>query len=101
MNSVRAASTDKLGPGRMLGVDLEGKEILIANINGNYYAMENRCTHMACMLSDGTLRGDNVTCPCHGSVFDVRTGGVLKGPARKPEPKYTVRIEQDQIFVDI
>jgi nitrite reductase/ring-hydroxylating ferredoxin subunit len=101
MKSVKVASADNLGPGKMLSVEHEGKEILIAKINGNYYAMENRCTHMACMLSNGTLRGDNVTCPCHGSVFHVRTGEVLKGPARKPELTYTVRIEQNQIFVDI
>ena len=56
---------------------------------------------MACMLSDGTLRGENVTCSCHGSIFEVKTGNVVKGPARKPEPVFQVKVEGDQILVDV
>jgi nitrite reductase/ring-hydroxylating ferredoxin subunit len=53
------------------------------------------------MLSNGTLKGDTVQCKCHGSVFDVKTGNVIKGLAKKPEPKYELRVSDDQILVNI
>lgn len=56
---------------------------------------------MGCNLSDGELIGDTVKCPCHASVFNVKTGEVVKGPARDPEPSYTLKIEGDKIITDI
>jgi nitrite reductase/ring-hydroxylating ferredoxin subunit len=82
-------------------VEKDGKRMLIANLNGEYHAIGNVCTHAGCKLSEGTLNGEKVTCPCHGSTFDIRTGAVLKGPAQKPEPSYNVRVEGDQIMVNI
>jgi nitrite reductase/ring-hydroxylating ferredoxin subunit len=98
---VRVAFAKDLEPGRMVGVEAGGKEIAVANLEGNYYAVGNRCTHMGCMLSDGTLTGGNITCPCHGSVFDVKTGSVVRGPAKKPEPVYQTRIEGEQVLVNV
>ena len=101
MGFVKVASTKDLKPGEMIDAGAGGKEICVANIGGKYYAIGNRCTHMGCLLSDGTLRGENVTCPCHGSVFNVLTGAVVKGPAQKSEPAYGVRIEEDQVLIDV
>jgi 3-phenylpropionate/trans-cinnamate dioxygenase ferredoxin subunit len=100
MGFVKAASKKDLGQDGMLGVEVDGREVLIANVGGNYYAIGNRCTHMSCMLSDGTLRGENVQCSCHGSVFDIKTGNVVKGPAKKPEPTFEVKVEGDQILIN-
>ncbi len=101
MEFVKAATTTNLESGKMMGVEVDGKAVLIANVGGRYYAIGNRCTHAGCMLSDGTLRGENVTCSCHGSVFDVKTGNVVKRPARKPEPAFQLKIDADQILVNI
>lgn len=101
MGFVKAASTKDLGPGKMMGVEVGGKGVFIANVEGRYYAIGNRCTHAGCMLSDGKLGGENVTCSCHGSVFDVKTGNVVKGPAKKPEPAFQVKVEGDQILVNV
>ena len=101
MGFVKVASTKGLKPGEMMGAGAGGKEICVANMAGKYYAIGNRCTHMGCLLSDGTLRGENVTCPCHGSVFNVQTGAVVKGPAKKSETTYGVRIEEDQVLIDV
>ncbi len=90
-----------LESGKMVGVDVGGKEVLLVNLGGNYFAIGNRCTHMNCMLSDGKLDGDKVHCACHGSIFDAKTGNVVKGPARNPEPSFKVRIEGDQVLVEI
>ncbi len=85
----------------MMGVEAESKMILLVNIGGAYYAIGNRCTHMGCMLSDGTLERETVKCLCHGSIFDLKTGNVTKPPARQPEPVYEVKVDGDQILVNV
>lgn len=95
---VEVTSTKDLMPGQMIGIEKEGKSILIANVNGTYYAIGNICTHMGCNISDGTLNGDTVQCPCHDSTFNVKTGAVVKGPANKSEPTFTLRVDGDKIL---
>jgi nitrite reductase/ring-hydroxylating ferredoxin subunit len=94
-------SMKDLLPGQMIGVEKDGKSILVANINGAYYAIGNICTHAGCTISDGMLKGERVQCPCHGSTFDLRTGAVVKGPARSPEPSYILRVDGDKILADL
>ncbi len=98
---MNAASASELKPGDIKGVEVGGKEIVLINLDGQIHAIGNRCTHMSCLLSDGSLMADGMHCACHGSVFDPRTGEVVKGPARNPEPVYEVKIEGDQIQVDV
>ena len=101
MGFVRVASAKDLEPGKMMGVEVDSKSVLVVNLMGKYYAIGNVCTHMGCMLSDGGLEGETVTCPCHGSEFDIKTGRVVGGPAAKPEPSYQVKVEQNEIMVNI
>jgi len=68
MEFVRVASTKDFGPGKIVGVEAGGKEVLIVNLEGKYYAIGNRCTHMGCMISDGVLQEEGVQCPCHFSM---------------------------------
>lgn len=98
---VRIASTADLPSGKMMGVQNSGKAILLANLNGKYYAIGDICTHAGCRLSEGTLNGEKVRCTCHGSTFDVRTGKVLKGPANDPEASFNLRIDGDQILMNM
>jgi 3-phenylpropionate/trans-cinnamate dioxygenase ferredoxin subunit len=97
---VRIASTAHLPPGKMMGIESSGKAILLANVNGKYYAIKDICTHAGCKLSEGTLNGEKVRCPCHGSTFDVRTGKVLRGPTNTPEASFNLRIDGDQILMN-
>jgi 3-phenylpropionate/trans-cinnamate dioxygenase ferredoxin subunit len=85
----------------MASVIAGGKSVLVANLAGKYYATGNVCTHMGCTLSNGTLKEGNVECPCHGSVFDVKTGKVVKGPAKKPEPTFQVKVEGDDLMISV
>jgi len=101
MGFVKVMSAKELKPSSMKDVEVSGKAVLLVNLEGNYYAIGNTCTHMGCMLSDGTLKGETVQCPCHGSVFSVKTGQALQGPAAKPEPAYKVKVEGDQILVSL
>jgi nitrite reductase/ring-hydroxylating ferredoxin subunit len=56
---------------------------------------------MGCKLSGGKIDGETVRCPCHGSVFSVMTGEVVKGPAKKQEPVYSVTVENGELFLDV
>jgi len=99
MALIKLASTADLKPNQMKEVKANGASILLVNIDGAFYAIGNKCTHRGCALSNSTLNGDTVKCPCHGSVFNVKTGEVVRGPAKKPEPKYELQISGDQILI--
>ena len=77
---IRAISTDEIAPGGMKAVQLDGREIVICNSGGTYYAIERRCGHMNAPLELGTLDGKIVTCAMHCAQFDVTTGQALSGP---------------------
>ena len=88
-----------LPPGKTMTVGINGKEILVANAGGAYFAIGNICTHSGCKLSNGMLAGESLRCSCHGSTFSIRTGQVIKGPAKKPVLAYDIRYEAGEIRV--
>jgi len=94
------ASTRDITVGSMIGIESGEKNVLIANLNGKFYAINNVCTHMGCSLSNGILRGTQVQCPCHGSTFDVTNGALVHGPAKLPEASFKVIVEGEKISVD-
>ncbi len=100
MGFVKVAPKEEVPAGKMKLVEANGTQVLLANIAGEYYAIGNKCTHRGCKLSSGTLDGEIVECPCHGSKFSVKTGEAVHGPATKPEPKYAVKVEEDQILIN-
>ena len=77
---VRVAGKTEIPIGKMKKVSFLDREILIANVNGNYYAIGNKCTHTGGDLSQGILEGNVVICPKHNSKFDVTTGKVVAPP---------------------
>jgi 3-phenylpropionate/trans-cinnamate dioxygenase ferredoxin subunit len=101
MGFVKLASTTDVKPNEMKGFTVNGEAILLVNLAGVYYAIGNRCTHMGCMLSNGTLKNDTVQCMCHSSVFNLKTGNVIKGLAMKPEPKYELKVEAEQVLINL
>jgi len=82
---VRAIRADEIAPGGMKAVDLDGREIVVCNCGGTYYAVQRRCGHMNAPLELGTLDGIYLTCPMHCAQFDVTTGEALSGPV-PPDP---------------
>jgi 3-phenylpropionate/trans-cinnamate dioxygenase ferredoxin subunit len=105
---VKVAETSEIPIGNLKMVKLEGKEILITNLDGTYYAVGNRCTHAGGDLSKGSLDGNIITCPRHGSKFDVTTGKVVAGPkilflrpTIKDEPFYEVKVDGKNILLKI
>jgi 3-phenylpropionate/trans-cinnamate dioxygenase ferredoxin component len=112
---VPVANTSELKNGDMKQVNVRGHEILIAQVGGKYYATDNRCLHMGGNLSQGKLEGTVVTCPRHGSQFDLQDGRVvrwLKGSGivssitkalkgNKQLGTYKVKTEGNSIMVEI
>jgi nitrite reductase/ring-hydroxylating ferredoxin subunit len=88
-------------PGTMKGFKAGEARILISNIGGNYYGIGDRCSHRGCSLSKGRMEGEVVTCPCHGSKLNVKTGAVVKGPAEEPAPSCKVTVEGDGLWVEV
>jgi len=78
-----------------------GVELFVANVEGSFYALPNKCTHVGGPLGRGKLTGNVIQCPWHGSKFDVNTGAVLGGPAQTPEPTFEVKVEGSSIWVKI
>lgn len=101
MGFTRIASTKDLAPGKMLPVQLGEEPIVVVNLEGKYYAIGNLCTHKDCLLSDGHLGEGTVECPCHGSIFDVKSGSILDGPAKDPVRVFQVKTEQGQILIEV
>ncbi len=77
---VKALRADDIAPGGMKAVEIQGREIVICNCAGSYYAIQRRCGHMNAPLDMGTLDGRFVTCAMHCAQFDVTTGEALAGP---------------------
>ena len=77
------AKTGEIAKGKMKNVQFKGIDILIANVDGKYYAADDRCGHMNALLSMGTLNGKIVTCPFHFAQFDVTTGKKIKDPQQE------------------
>jgi nitrite reductase/ring-hydroxylating ferredoxin subunit len=98
---VKVAKTGDIAPGKAKSVELGVKRIAIFNIEGSYHAIDDTCTHRGGPLSEGMIVGTEVTCPWHGAVFDVTTGSVLGLPAPRSVARYALRIDGDDIKLEL
>jgi nitrite reductase/ring-hydroxylating ferredoxin subunit len=88
-----------LSPGAMTWVPIDRARVVIANVDGAFYALQDRCGHRHAPLSKGTLEGHVIECPLHFAQFDVRTGKLLCGPTAADIPTYQVLVEGDTVYV--
>jgi 3-phenylpropionate/trans-cinnamate dioxygenase ferredoxin subunit len=95
------AEVGDVAPGSCKGVEVSGQQIALFNIDGTFYAIGDACTHRGGSLSEGAVEGTKVTCPLHGAEFEVTTGKNLTPPAPGEVPSYMVRIDGDQVQVEI
>ncbi len=87
-------------PGSAIRVTLENTPVAVFNVGGLLYAVDARCTHVGGPLEKGPVSGTTVTCPLHGSQFDLPTGRVLRGPAVRPLKTYRVREDPDGLSIE-
>ncbi|HEY7850787.1 MAG TPA: non-heme iron oxygenase ferredoxin subunit [Ktedonobacterales bacterium] len=93
------ARLSELAPGRLRRVVVGDRLILLAQVAGEVFAMDDDCTHISGPLDQGELCEYTLTCPLHLARFDIRDGRVLRGPARDALPTYAVRIVGDAVYV--
>ena len=100
--SVTVGRTENVGRGELPAFDIDGTRIAVANVDGRLFAIDELCTHEHCSLvAEGMLEGPVVTCGCHGAQFDVRIGEVLAAPAVEPLRAYPVRVDGNDIVVEV
>jgi 3-phenylpropionate/trans-cinnamate dioxygenase ferredoxin component len=96
---VPVTAASELAPGAMRWVVVDRERVLLANVDGAFYALRDACGHRQMQLSKGRLDGHVVECPLHFATFDVRTGKLVSGPASADVPTYEVKIENDTVYV--
>lgn len=97
----QVGKVSEIAPGTTRRVVVDGAEILICNVGGSIYAIEDTCTHDGGPLDQGTLEGECVVCPRHGATFDVRTGDALTLPAVLPVMTFPVAVEDGDIYITV
>jgi nitrite reductase/ring-hydroxylating ferredoxin subunit len=100
MAFVRAVAIEEIPAGTIREVDVAGKALAVANVGGEFHAIDNTCIHRGGPLGDGTLEGKIVTCPWHAWQYDVSTGKVLQNPA-VGVACYKVEVRGEDVFVDL
>ena len=95
----RLASVRDIDLGKILCVEVDGREILICHTREGFFAVDNLCSHAAARLCEGKLKGQKILCPLHGAAFDVRDGSALTRPASAPIDTFTIRVAGDDIIL--
>jgi 3-phenylpropionate/trans-cinnamate dioxygenase ferredoxin subunit len=96
---ITVAKVGELVPGSHRVVDADGTRVVVFNLGGEYYAIEDVCTHDGGQLTGGVIEGEQIVCPRHGARFCIRTGEALTAPAYEPVATLPVRVENGVIQV--
>lgn len=100
MAFVRAAAVAEIPVGSIRPVSVSGKTVALANVGGQFYAIDNTCMHRGGPIGDGPLEGKIVTCPWHGWQYDVTTGKISQNPTVGVD-SYRVEVRGEEVFVDV
>ena len=98
---VEVGKVGELSDGELKPVEVGDRTLVLINVAGNHFVIDDECTHEGCSLSDATLDGNELECICHGSTFNVETGEVLQGPAEEPIPTYPVFVEGETVSTEV
>lgn len=96
---VKALDEGELADGAVAGVEVDGRQVLLHRDGDEVHALDDLCSHAGALLSRGEIDGCTVTCPLHMSVFDLRDGRIVRGPAHHPQPVLPTRVRKGQIEV--
>jgi nitrite reductase/ring-hydroxylating ferredoxin subunit len=101
MSLVKVAKIDMIPAGELKQFKIDGHEVLVINLDGQFYCLPAMCTHAGAPLVEGEIHGDIIICPWHGSNFRISDGSVIKGPAEKPLTVYPCIVQDNYLLVDI
>ena len=97
---VKVGSANDIAEGKMHVFEIDGTKVSVTKAGGDLHAFDDTCTHRGCSLGAGELDGTTVTCPCHGSQFDVTSGAVIRGPATRPVRSRSVELKGADLLVE-
>ena len=100
MSDERVAAASDVPLNEVRVVECAGRSLALSNVDGEYYAIDNVCTHDGGPLGEGRIRNGRVICPRHGAAFDAKTGRVISLPAVKSVQAYPVTRDGDELFID-
>lgn len=95
----RVARVEEIPEGEARVVEVDGDGIALCRVAGEFFAIEDLCTHDEGPLGEGTLDGHCIECPRHGARFDIRTGAATRMPAAAPVGTFPVKVENGEIFI--
>ena len=98
---VKVAKAAEIPPGSARAFEVDGTRIVVCNVEGSFYAIEDVCTHDESPFGNEELTGPSIECPRHGARFDVRTGEVPRMPAVAPVRTFATRVEGADVLVDV
>lgn len=101
MDKIKTLKTSELSINSSKVINLGDKQIALFNYEGEYYALDDMCSHAEASLSEGDVYDCKVECPLHGAEFDLKTGDAVTLPATKPVNNYIVNVEDDYIFLEM
>ena len=101
MSEARVAALGDIAPGQPRLVDANGTRVVLIRVGDRVHAIGDTCVHQGGPLHEGKLSGTRLACPWHGWMYDVRTGQCLFPARGGPVPSYPVRIEGDDVFVEV
>ncbi len=97
----KVAKTSEIENQQVKCVEVEGKRLAVFNLNGDFYAIDDACTHRGGSLSGGSIEGEEVTCPSHGARFNIKSGEASAPPASQGLTRYAVRLTGEDIEVEL
>ena len=101
MEKIFVCKTTQISVGQMKKISVNGKDIVVANIGGDYFAMNDTCTHAGASLSEGKIEDSTIICAWHGAQFDCKNGKLIKFPAKINDLEvYNVIVEEDNILIE-
>lgn len=96
---IEVAKVDELAPSGFKAVELNGAIVVLFNLAGEFFVLDDVCTHDGGPLSDGVVQGQEIVCPRHGARFDIRSGAVTAPPAEEAVHRFPVRVADGRVLV--
>lgn len=97
----KVASSQDVEEGNVIEVKVGETPIALYNIDGEFYATHNICTHAYACLHEGYVEDETIECPLHQGIFDIKTGDPLEGPVEEPLETYNVKREGEEIYIEV
>lgn len=101
MTMTKVCNKNDVKNGSMKSFSVNGKKVLISNIDDKFYCIDSTCNHRGAPLQDGELDGKNITCPWHGAQFDACSGKAMGPPATGPLNNYKTEVKGTEVWVDV